>query len=120
METIEEGFKEMNLHRVPKYENNYHPKNMTKIEQFNKKSNATLPNITSPAVVATCEVRDEYPDYLSPVVMEYCVNKKLDETHRDISEHDIENNLNTTKIVLEKYPDSHDDGDNKNKENKKR
>ena len=49
-----------------------------------KKRKATLPKITSPAVVATCEVRYEYPDDLSTVVMEDCVNKKLDETHIDI------------------------------------
>ena len=36
-----------------------------------------------------CEVNDEFPDGKSPVVMEYCVNKNLDETHRDISEHGI-------------------------------
>ena len=41
--------------------------------------------------------------------MEYCVNKKLDETHRYISEHDMENNLNATKMVIEKYLYSHDD-----------
>ena len=41
--------------------------------------------------------------------MEYCVNKKLDEKHIDISEHDIESNLNATKLVIEKYPDGHDD-----------
>ena len=33
--------------------------------------------------------------------MEYCVNKKLDETQRDISEHDTETNLNATKRVIE-------------------
>ena len=70
---------------------------------------ATLPNITSPAVVEICEVRDEYPYDLSPVVMEYCVNKNLDETHRDIYEHDIETNLNATKMLIEKYPDGHQD-----------
>ena len=40
-----------------------------------------------------------------------CMNKKLDETHRYISDHDIETNLNATKIVIEKYPDGHDDND---------
>ena len=58
-------------------------------------------------MVATCEVRDEYPDDSSPVAMEDCVNKKLDETHRDISEHDIETNLNAIKMVIEKYLDGH-------------
>ena len=51
--------------------------------------------------------------------MEDCVNKKLDETHRDISEHDIETNLNATKMVIEKYPDGHDDDKKKNIKNKK-
>ena len=51
--------------------------------------------------MATCEVREEYPDYSYLVVMEDCVNKKPDETHRDISEHDIETNLNSTKMVIE-------------------
>ena len=41
--------------------------------------------------------------------MEDFVNNKLDETHRDISEHDIETNLNATKMVIEKYADDHDD-----------
>ena len=75
---------------------------MKKIEQFNnKKRKAKIPQITSPDVVATCEVRDEYLDQSSTVVIEDCVNKKLDETHRDISEHDIETNLSTTKMVIE-------------------
>ena len=39
---------------------------------------ATLPNITSPAVVEICEVRDEYPDDSSPVVMKDFVNNNLD------------------------------------------
>ena len=50
--------------------------------------------------MATCEVRDEYTDDSSPVVMADCVNKKLYETHIDISEHDIETNLNATKMVI--------------------
>ena len=41
--------------------------------------------------------------------MEDCVNKKLDETQRYISEHDIETNMNATKMVIEKYPDGHED-----------
>ena len=76
-----------------------------------KKRKATLPKITSPAVVATCEVIYEYPDDSYTVVMEDFVNKKMDETHRYISEHDIESNINATKIVIEKYPDAHDDED---------
>ena len=35
-----------------------------------------------------CEVMDGCPDGKSPVVMEYCVNNNLDETHRYFSEHD--------------------------------
>ena len=74
-----------------------------------KKRKSTLPKIISPAVMATFEVRDEYLDNPYPVVMEDCVNKRLDETYRDISEHDIETDLNATKLVIEKYPDGHDD-----------
>ena len=50
--------------------------------------------------MATCEARDEYPDDSSPVVMEDFDNNKLDETNRDISEHDLETNMNATKIVI--------------------
>ena len=71
--------------------------------------------------MAIFEVRDEYPDDSSPVVMEAFVNKKLDGTPRDISEHDIETNINTTEMVIEKYSDGHDDDKKrKNRENKKR
>ena len=52
--------------------------------------------------MATCEVRDEYPDKSSPVVTEDCVNKKLDETHTDISKNDIETIMSTKKRVIEK------------------
>ena len=41
--------------------------------------------------------------------MGYFVNKKLDEIHRYISEHDIETNMNAKKTVMEKYPDGHGD-----------
>ena len=78
-----------------------------------KRSKTTLPKITSPAVVETCEVGDEYIDESYPVVMKDYLNNKLDETHKDISEHDIETNLNATKMVIEKYQDGHDD-DEKN------
>ena len=80
----------MNLHRVlkkgeelssQKYEND-------RTVQY-KNIKAILPNITSPDVMATCEVRYEYPYDSYPVVMEDFVNKNLDETHKDISEHDI-------------------------------
>ena len=50
--------------------------------------------------------------------MEDCVNKKLDETHRGISEHDTETNLNAPSMVIEKYPDGHDDDEKKNREKK--
>ena len=36
------------------------------------------------------------------------MNRKLDETPRDISEHDMETNMNATKMVIEKYTDDHD------------
>ena len=35
--------------------------------------------------------------------MEYCVNKNLDETHRGISEHDIETKWDATERVIENY-----------------
>ena len=62
----------------------------------NRKATQFL-KIASPAVVEVCKIRNEYPDDSSPVVMEDCVNKNLDETHRDIYEHDIETNLNEKK-----------------------
>ena len=74
-----------------------------------KNRKATLPKITYPDMMNICEVIDECPDDTSPVVMEDCVNNNLDEIHRDISEHDIETNLNATKMVIEKYADDHDD-----------
>ena len=91
----------MNLHRVQKkgeqLSSQKYDKDIT-VQYKNRK--AKLPNITSPSVMSTCEVRDEYPDDSSPVVMEDCVNKKLDKTHRDISEHEIETYLNATKILI--------------------
>ena len=48
-----------------------------------------------------CEVRDKYPDESSPVVMEYYVNKNQDETHRYMSEHDIETNQDAMKMAIE-------------------
>ena len=56
-----------------------------------------------------CEVIDECPDDTYPVVMQYCVNQNLYETHRNISEHDIETNWDAMKIVLEEPPDDYDD-----------
>ena len=79
-----------------------------------KKRKATLPNIASTAVVEICEVRYEYSDDSSPVMMEYFVNKNLDETHRDIFKHDIETNRDATKMVIEKFSDGHDDDEKKN------
>ena len=83
-----------------------------------KKKKSSLPKITPPAVMAKCEVRYVYTDDSSLVVMEGFVNKKLNETHIDISKHDIEINLNDTKMVIEKYTDGHDD-DKKKEEGKK-
>ena len=51
--------------------------------------------------------------------MKYCVNDNLDETHRDISENDIETNWYSTKMVIGKYPDGHDDDEKKTPEKKK-
>ena len=56
-----------------------------------------------------CEVRDEYPSDSSPVMMEDFVNKNLDETHRYISDHDIETNWCAMKMVIEELPDGHHD-----------
>ena len=70
--------------------------------------------------MTSCEDRYEYPYDSYPVVIEYCLNKKLDETQRDIYEHDMETNLNTTKMVIEKYPDGHDDDKKKEEEKKVR
>ena len=65
-----------------------------------KSRKETLPNITSPAMMDICEVKDECPDGKSPVVVEYCVNKNLYETHRDVYEHDKETNRDTMKMVI--------------------
>ena len=61
-----------------------------------------------------CEVRYECPDDTSPVLTEYGLNKNLDEIHRYIYEHDIENNRNSMKIVTEAFPYGHDDDKKKN------
>ena len=63
-------------------------------------------------MVNILEIRDEYPDDSYPVVMEYCVNNNLDETHIYISEYDIENNQDSMKMVTEKLPDGHDNDEN--------
>ena len=47
-----------------------------------------------------CEVIYEFPDDTSTVLMEYCVNKNLDEIHRDITEHGIEINWDSMKVVI--------------------
>ena len=69
--------------------------------------------------MATCEVRDKYTDDSYPVVMEDWVNNKLYETYRDIYEHDIETNLNATKMAIEKYLDGHDDDERKKRKQKR-
>ena len=56
-----------------------------------------------------CEVRDECTGGTYPVVMEYFVNKNLDETHRDLSEHEKESNLYAVKMAIEECPDVRDD-----------
>ena len=65
-------------------------------------------------MVQIFEVRDEYPDDSSTVVMEYCVNENQDETQRDIYEHDIETNRDAMKIVIKKFLDGHDYDEIKN------
>ena len=61
-----------------------------------------------------CEVRDECPVDTYPVVTEYCVNKNLDETNRDIYEQDIETNRDAMKMITEECPYGHDDDKKKN------
>ena len=60
-----------------------------------------------------CEVRDEFPDYTSPFVMEDSVNNNLDEIHRDITEHYIENNRDPMKMIIEEFPYGQDDDERK-------
>ena len=81
METIEERFKKMKFHWVQKKgeELSSQEYNKERTVQLQKRK-ATLSKITSSVMVEICEVRDEYPDVLSTVVMEDCVNKNLDET----------------------------------------
>ena len=120
METIEERLKEMELHRVQKKWEELSSQEYDKYRTVQyKKRKATLPKITIPAVVEICDVRDKYPDDSYQVVMEDCVNNNLDETHRDISEHDVATNMDATKTVIEKFPDGHDDDDKKTSEGKK-
>ena len=47
------------------------------------------------------EVIYEFHDGTSPVVMEDCVNKNMDETHTDISEHSIKTKKDSMKMVIE-------------------
>ena len=47
-----------------------------------------------------CGVKYEFPDEKSPVVMEYSVNKNLDEIHRNINEYDKETNQYDMKTVI--------------------
>ena len=65
-----------------------------------KKKKATLPKITSPAMMEICEVRYEFTDDTYPVVMRDFVNNNLDEIHRDINEHDMETNWGAMKMVI--------------------
>ena len=41
--------------------------------------------------------------------MEDFVNKNLDETHKNIPEHDIETNQDSMKMIMEECPDGPDD-----------
>ena len=45
--------------------------------------------------------------------MEGCVNKNLDETHRYISKHVIKPNWDAIKMLIEEFPDGHDDEERK-------
>ena len=72
---------------------------------------ASIPKITPPAVVEIYEVRYECSDDSYAGVMEDCVNKNLDVTHIYVYEYDIENNVDAIKMVIEKFPDGHDDGE---------
>ena len=45
-----------------KKDNNYHFNIMTKVNSSIQKEGGKLPNITSPALIEICEVRDKYPD----------------------------------------------------------
>ena len=66
-----------------------------------KKSKATIPNITLPAMMEVCELRAEFSDDTSPVFMEDCVNNNLDEIHRDISKNETKTNWDAMKMVIE-------------------
>ena len=71
------------------------------------------------------KVRDECFDGTSRVVMEDCVNKILDETRREISEHNKKTNQDAMKMVIEECLDdtspvdmeecAHEGNDDKNK-----
>ena len=83
MQTIEERLKAMNLHKVQKKGDELSSQEYEKeiIVQY-KKRKSTLPNITSPAMMEVCEVRDECPFDTYPFLMQYRVNKNLDDISR--------------------------------------
>ena len=64
------------------------------------------------------EVRDECPDDKSTVVMEDCVNNRLEEIHRDITENETETNWDAIKMVIEEFLDDQND-DEKEKQQRK-
>ena len=79
MENIKERLKEINLRRVQKKVESLSSQEYDKDRTVQyKKRKTTLSKIVSPVMVEICEVRDEYHDDSSPVVMEDFVNKNLD------------------------------------------
>ena len=105
MQTIEERFKKMNLHRAKKGKELSSQEYYKDITVQYKKRIVTLPKIRSPDMMNICEVIDECPDDISPVSMEDCLNNNLDEIHRDITEHDIKTNHDTMKMIIEIFSD---------------
>ena len=55
-----------------------------------------------------CDIRDECTDETSTVVMEDYANNNLDETHRDVYEHNNKTSRNAMKMAIEEFPDGHD------------
>ena len=47
-----------------------------------KKIKSTLPKIASPDIMKACEVREGFPDDTYAVVIEYFVNKNMDDVFR--------------------------------------
>ena len=80
-----------------KLSSNEYDKDIT-FQQKNRRS--TPPNITPPAMMEVCEVRDKCTDTTSTVVMEDFLNKNLDEIQRDMTENETETNWDTLNKVI--------------------